>query len=303
LHESPTGQRGARLLRCPIQRIESLFGRLLKLPDEILVYLYLVGPDGDHTQCEYGKQTCGLTPTRDVIELMIRYGQFCPVAKTAEIFGDRWSPLIIRELCYGPRSYGDFLAAIPLISRTMLSQRLKELEAADVVHATAKEKGRGYRYTLTAAGEAFRPMIEMMAQWGLQWGQGLVGPDDLDSQLLIWGIRQHIDHEDITAQEFVLRFDFRGIPKGSRTPRHWWLLIRQDEIEVCLKDPRQNLDVMIEADLAAFTKVWTGYCRLEEALAQGLVTFRGTGSAIAQMRRMLKLTDETVLRNRGTVPQ
>ena len=244
-----------------------------------------------------------MTPTRDVIELMIRYGQFCPVAKTAEIFGDRWSPLIIRELCYGPRSYGDFLAAIPLISRTMLSQRLKELEAADVVHATAKEKGRGYRYTLTAAGEAFRPMIEMMAQWGLQWGQGLVGPDDLDSQLLIWGIRQHIDHEDITAQEFVLRFDFRGIPKGSRTPRHWWLLIRQDEIEVCLKDPRQNLDVMIEADLAAFTKVWTGYCRLEEALAQGLVTFRGTGSAIAQMRRMLKLTDETVLRNRGTVPQ
>jgi len=75
-----------------------------------VVYLYLVGPDGDYTQSKYGKQTCGLTPTRDVIELMIRYGQFCPVAKTAEIFGDRWSPLIIRELCYGPRSYGDFLA-------------------------------------------------------------------------------------------------------------------------------------------------------------------------------------------------
>jgi DNA-binding HxlR family transcriptional regulator len=179
---------------------------------------------------------------------MIRYGQFCPVAKTAEIFGDRWSPLIIRELCYGPRSFGDFLAALPLISRTMLSQRLKELAAADIVHADAKEKGRGYSYTLTAAGEAFRPMINMMAEWGLKWGQGRIGPDDLDSQLLIWGIRQHIDREDITAQEFVLRFDFRGIPKGSRTPRHWWMLIRRDEIEVCLKDPGQNLDVMIEAD-------------------------------------------------------
>jgi hypothetical protein len=99
-----------------------------------------------------------------------------------------------------------------------------------------------------AAGEAFRPMMNMMAKWGLKWGQGLIGPDDLDSQLLIWGIRQHIDREDITAQEFVLRFDFRGIPKGSRTPRHWWMLIRRDEIEVCLKDPGQNLDVMIEAD-------------------------------------------------------
>jgi hypothetical protein len=141
----------------------------------------------------------------------------------------------------------------------------------------------------------------MMAQWGLKWGQGLIGPDDLDSQLLIWGIRQHIDREDIAAQEFVLRFDFRGIPKGSRTPRHWWLLIRQDEIEVCLKDPRQNLDVTIEADLGAFTKVWTGYRRLEEARARGLITFRGTDFAIAQVYQMLKLTDETVWRDRGTL--
>jgi DNA-binding HxlR family transcriptional regulator len=233
---------------------------------------------------------------------MIRYGQFCPVAKTAEIFGDRWSPLIIRELCYGPRSYGDFLAAIPLISRTMLAQRLKELAAFDVVHAEAKEKGRGHSYTLTAAGEAFRPMIKMMGEWGLEWGQGLIGPNDLDSKLLMGGIRQHIDREDITAQEFVLQFDFRGIPKGSRNPRHWWLLIRQDEIEVCLRDPGLNLDVRIEADLGAFTKVWTGYSRLEEALARGLVTFHGTDSAIAQMRRMLKLTDETVLRNLGALP-
>lgn len=232
---------------------------------------------------------------------MIRYGQFCPVAKTAEIFGDRWSPLIIRELCYGPRSYGDFLAAIPLISRTMLSQRLKELVTAGVVHPDAKEKGRGHIYALTAAGEAFRPVIDLMGEWGLKWGQGLVGPGDLDSKLLIWGIRQHIDREDIRAQEFVLRFDFRGIPKGSRNPRHWWLLIRQDEIEVCLKDPEQTLDVTVEADLGAFTKVWTGYCRLDEALASGLVTFRGTKPAIARMHKMLKLTDQTVSRKLGTL--
>jgi DNA-binding HxlR family transcriptional regulator len=232
---------------------------------------------------------------------MIRYGQFCPVAKTAEIFGDRWSPLIIRELYYGSRSFGDFLAAIPLISRTMLAQRLKELAAAGVIRADVKDKGRGHIYAPTAAGEAFRPMIEMMGEWGLKWGQGLVGPEDLNSQLLIWGIRQHIDRKDIPAREFVLRFDFRGIPKSSRNPRHWWLLIRQDEIEVCLKDPGQTIDVTIDADLAAFTKVWTGYSRLEEAVTRGLITFRGNGSALARMHRMLKLVDQTVLRDLGTV--
>jgi hypothetical protein len=181
----------------------------------------------------------------------------------------------------------------------MLAQPLKELAAAGVIQPNAKEKGRGHIYVLTEAGEAFRPMIEMMGEWGLKWGGGLVGPDDLDSKLLIGGIRQHIDRKDIPAQEFVLHFDFRGIPKGSRNPRHWWLLIRKDEIEVCLKDPGQNRDVVIEADLAAFTKVWTGYCRLEDALARRLVTFRGTKSAIARMVRMLKLTDEVVVRNLG----
>ena len=70
---------------------------------------------------------------------------------------------------------------------------------------------------------------------------------------------------------------------------------------MCLKDPRQNLGVTIEADLGAFTKVWTGYRRLEEARARGLTTFRGTDSAIAQVYQMLKLTDETEWRDRGTL--
>jgi len=148
---------------------------------------------------------------------MIRYGQFCPVAKTAEIFGDRWSPLIIRELYYGPRSFGDFLTTIPLISRTVLSQRLKELAIAGVVHPDAKEKGRGHIYTLTEAGEAFRPMIEMMAEWGLKWGQGLIGPDDLDSKLLISGIRQHIDREEPPRRKRVcMRSRFGRLDSFSR---------------------------------------------------------------------------------------
>ena len=58
---------------------------------------------------------------------MITYAQFCPVAKAAEVFGDRWSPIIIRELCFGARSFGQLLEAAPPISRTMLAQRLKQL--------------------------------------------------------------------------------------------------------------------------------------------------------------------------------
>jgi DNA-binding HxlR family transcriptional regulator len=94
---------------------------------------------------------------------MITYAQFCPVAKAAEVFGDRWSPIIIRELCFGARSFGQLLEAAPPISRTMLAQRLKQLEHSEVVHIEPKPCGKGHLYRLTRAtatglnGERFRP--------------------------------------------------------------------------------------------------------------------------------------------------
>jgi DNA-binding HxlR family transcriptional regulator len=174
---------------------------------------------------------------------MITYSQFCPVAKAAEIFGDRWSPIIIRELCFGTRAFGELLAAAPLISRTVLAQRLKELALAGVVHIEAKPKGKGHFYRLTTAGDDFRPIIELMSIWGQRWGQGLIGPDDLDPKMLVWGMRRQIDPAEIPAQGFVIRFDFRGIPKSNRSPRYWWLVLRPEDIEVCLKAPAREVDV------------------------------------------------------------
>jgi DNA-binding HxlR family transcriptional regulator len=86
---------------------------------------------------------------------MISYAQFCPVAKAAEVFGDRWTPVIIRELCFGTRSFGELLDAAPLISRTVLAQRHKQLERDGVVHIEAKPKGKGHLYRLTTAGRRF----------------------------------------------------------------------------------------------------------------------------------------------------
>ena len=86
---------------------------------------------------------------------MITYSQFCPVAKAAEVFGDRWTPLIMRELCFGTRAFGELLDAAPLISRTVLAQRLKQLQASGVVHIEAKPNGKGHLYRLTPAGRKF----------------------------------------------------------------------------------------------------------------------------------------------------
>ena len=227
---------------------------------------------------------------------MIMYSQFCPVAKAAEVFGDRWSPIIIRELCFGARSFGQLLEAAPPISRTVLAQRLKQLEQSGVVHIEPKPSGKGHLYRLTRAGEDFRSIIELLSVWGQRWGEGLLGPDDLDPQALVWGMRRQIDPTEIPAQGFVIRFDFHGLPKSNRSPRYWWLVLRPDDIEVCLKAPGRNTDVVIAADLMTLTKVWLGYVGLAAALESGKVSLNGSARAISAARRLLALPDQPTLK-------
>jgi DNA-binding HxlR family transcriptional regulator len=227
---------------------------------------------------------------------MITYSQFCPVAKAAEVFGDRWTPIIIRELCFGARSFGELLEAAPPISRTVLAQRLKQLAQSGVLHVAPKPSGKGHLYQLTPAGEDFRSIIESLSLWGQRWGQGLLGPDDLDPQELLWSIRRQIDPAGIPAQGLVIRFDFRGLPKSNRSPRYWWLVLRPDDIDVCLKAPARNTDVVIAADLMSFTKAWLGYVGLADALESGKVSLNGPVRAISTMRRLLALQDQPTLK-------
>ncbi len=229
---------------------------------------------------------------------MIGYFQFCPVAKAAEVFGDRWIPIIVRELCFGTRSFGELLAAAPLISRTVLAQRLKQLEQDGVVYIEAKPKGKGHLYRLTQAGEEFRPIVELMSVWGQRWAQGLIGPDDLDPKMLLWGMRRQICPAEIPVQGFVIRFDFRGIPKSNRSPRYWWLVMRTDDIEVCLKAPAdREVDLVISADLGGFTKVWLGYWGLIDAIEKGQISLHGSKRAMMTARRLLALPDDPTLKS------
>jgi DNA-binding HxlR family transcriptional regulator len=227
---------------------------------------------------------------------MTTYSQFCPVAKAAEVFGDRWTPIIIRELCFGTRSFGELLEAAPPISRTVLAQRLKQLEQSGVLHVAPKPSGKGHLYRLTPAGEEFRSIIGSLSVWGQRWGQGLLGPDDLDPQELLWSIRRQIDPAGIPAQGLVIRFEFRGLPKSNRSPRYWWLVLRPDDIDVCLKAPARNTDVVIAADLMSFTKAWLGYVGLADALKSGRVSLNGPPRAILTVRRLLALQDQPTLK-------
>jgi DNA-binding HxlR family transcriptional regulator len=98
------------------------------------------------------------------------YGQFCPVAKAAEIFATRWTPLILRELMSGMRSFNDIQRGLPLISKAVLVARLRGLETQGIIER-CPHAGTGHQYRLTAAGEAFRAVVNELGHWGLAWSR------------------------------------------------------------------------------------------------------------------------------------
>src|SRR5262245_55451292 len=112
------------------------------------------------------------------------YGQFCPVAKAAEIVAERWSLLVLRELILGSHRFNELRRGVPLMSPSLLSQRLKELEDGGVVVRHSTSSDRGTEYHLTEAGKELGPIIVSLGQWGARWVKGNLQPEDYDPALL-----------------------------------------------------------------------------------------------------------------------
>ena len=96
---------------------------------------------------------------------MMHYHQFCPIAKAAEIVAERWTPLVVHELLAGSTRFNDIRRGVPLMSQTLLSQRLKELERVGIVERRSNG-GRALGWHLTEAGKALGPVIHQLGEWG-----------------------------------------------------------------------------------------------------------------------------------------
>jgi DNA-binding HxlR family transcriptional regulator len=222
---------------------------------------------------------------------MTSYGQFCPVAKTCELFAERWTPLIVRELCCGPAAFNDLRRRLPLMSKTLLAQRLRDLEHHGVVRTTTKPSGAGHLYALTPAGEEFRPIIEGLSLWGQRHTRNILQPEEFDPVFLLQSVRGQIPRSACPSGRFVVCFEFSGLQGSKVASRRFWFVIAHPEIELCMKTPGYPEDVTITADLETFTRTWMGYLGLAEEAARRQVAFSGAAEAVERAKALLGLYD------------
>ena len=97
------------------------------------------------------------------------YDQDCPVARTLDIIGDRWTLLVIRDLFFGKTRFQQFLAASPGLPPKLLSDRLKKLELHNLIErAVYRQHPLRAEYRLTDKGLSLGPLLKAVAQWGLE---------------------------------------------------------------------------------------------------------------------------------------
>lgn len=97
----------------------------------------------------------------------------CPVACALDLFGDRWTLLVIRDLMLGGSRFKDFATAPEGIPTNILSERLVRLVEQEVIEKVpAADGSKRLAYRLTEKGKALRPVLAAIRDWGLEWEEG-----------------------------------------------------------------------------------------------------------------------------------
>ena len=200
---------------------------------------------------------------------MRSYAQYCPIAKGSEILGDRWTLLIVREMLGGASGFNELQRGLPGISRSVLTDRLRSLERAEIVERRTGPKGRTLEYRLTLAGRDLEPVVQAIGEWGVTWSFTDPRPEELDPDLLIVWMARHVDREQLPSDRTVVQFDFRNPAK------RYWMVLEPSDVSVCLQHPGFDVDLEVRVDTATLYRVYLGRAELGAAMREHKLTLSG----------------------------
>ncbi|HEX3604730.1 MAG TPA: winged helix-turn-helix transcriptional regulator [Candidatus Dormibacteraeota bacterium] len=199
------------------------------------------------------------------------YGRYCPVARTLELVGERWTLLLVRELLLGPMRFTDLHTALEGIPRNLLADRLRDLEGHRLV--TRRElppPAARTVYELTERGRALMPAIGELARWGLTHLETPAQDEPVSSSMAVLaGLVAHA--RPIAAGEERYDLDVDG--------RHFTL--RLDGGGIRFGEPAAAGDLAVSVSASTLLRLRLGAETLDGAVAAGRLRFRPDDPALA----------------------
>ena len=202
------------------------------------------------------------------------YAQYCPVAHSLELVGERWALLIVRDLLKGPKRYSDLIAGLPGLGTNILAARLKELEEGDVIRKRKLPPPANCNvYELTEYGAELEEVIQALGRWGFR----SLGPPPADCPMpegwLVQGARAMFDPR--RAGKLAESYEVRC---GDETAT---IRIARGAIEA---DPggADDVDAVLELEAGTLFALASGEMDPDDAIAHGLVRIEGDPGALGR---------------------
>lgn len=192
---------------------------------------------------------------------MRSYGQYCGLARSLEVVGDRWNLLIVRQLLLAPARYRDLVEGLPGIATNLLADRLRDLEASGVVERRLAGVGNTVEYALTAWGAQLREPIEGLIRWSTPLMVSGPGNDAFRPEWLALAVPALLATRITNRPSATI-----GIEIGGQT---FQLRSASTGFEVGPHDGR-DLDATVRADPAFILGLAAGALSIDDALALGL---------------------------------
>lgn len=213
---------------------------------------------------------------------MKTYGQYCPIARTSELLSERWTPILIRNLLAGCRTFSQLLAGAPGMSRALLAQRLALLERAGIVMAERGAPGGRVRaYELTPKGRELKAVTDAMGAWGARWLE--LEADHVEPGYVLWATARLVDLGRLPRRGLVVRFDL-----ADRPADHFWMLLRPPSPEVCSSHPGGTEDLVVETDAETLARWHLRHVTYADAVADGRLRIEGSDRERRQFLRALR---------------
>jgi DNA-binding HxlR family transcriptional regulator len=194
--------------------------------------------------------------------------QYCPIARASELLAERWTPIIIRNLLTGCRTFGELQAGAPGISKALLAQRLQNLERHGILLKEATGSGRGRSYALTERGRELKAITDAMGAWGARWLE--LETHDIDAAYVLWATCRLVQLDQLPNQGLIVRVEL-----ADRPTDRFWMVLKRPQAEVCSNHPGHIEDLVLQTDSETLARWHLRHMSYDEAVRAGRIRIEG----------------------------
>lgn len=201
------------------------------------------------------------------------YNLFCPLAMACELLEPRWTLLILAEMADGSTRFNEIRRGVPGISPTLLSRRLKEMEAKGMIERLEDRANGTVDYVLTPLARDLEPIMESLGDWSYRNLKASVALDDPNPDYLMWQIRRTLDPTILPHRRVVIRFRFSGLADDIS---NYWLITKPGmPVDLCMSDPGFDVDLFVETEFKALASAWMRYTSPQHEMSMDRIYLSG----------------------------